>query len=271
MNTLKELIKRIGAYLFSKADLWSKIRFIKKLEAGSFIHSTVSAQGVEMNGNIKVDENVKLSNTYMKGNICIEGNALVNESTLTGNINIGAYARLMGPLTISGSSKVTIGRNTSLNGPNFDIYAQLNEVHIGNFCSIARNTSFQEFNHFYQRATSYFIHQHVFEDSVDKDIYSKGDIRVGHDVWIGAGCIILSGANIGTGAVIAANSVVAKDIPPYAIVGGNIAKVIKYRFTKDIIDTLLSIEWWHWSHEQLSKNKHLFEGELTIDKLRTVY
>jgi serine acetyltransferase len=72
---------------------------------------------------------------------------------------------------------------------------------------------------------------------------SKGDIVVGDDVWIGYGATILSGVHIGQGAVVAAGALVAKDVPPYAIVGGVPAKVIKYRFEPALIERLLEIDY----------------------------
>ena len=74
----------------------------------------------------------------------------------------------------------------------------------------------------------------------------KGHIYVENDVWIGANSTIMSGVKIGNGAVIGANSMVTKDVPPYAIVAGNPAKLIKYRFTEEQIVSLLKIEWWTW-------------------------
>ncbi len=81
---------------------------------------------------------------------------------------------------------------------------------------------------------------------------SKGDITIGHDVWIGREAIIMSGVTIGTGAVVAARALVTKDVPPYAIVGGNPAKLIKYRFDAETIAKLLEIAWWDWPDDRIS-------------------
>jgi serine acetyltransferase len=82
----------------------------------------------------------------------------------------------------------------------------------------------------------------------------KGDIIIENDVWIGATATIMSGVKISNGAVIGAGSVVTKDVPPYAIVAGNPAKVVKYRFTEEQIEKLLSIAWWDWEEIKIRDN-----------------
>jgi acetyltransferase-like isoleucine patch superfamily enzyme len=82
---------------------------------------------------------------------------------------------------------------------------------------------------------------------------TKGDVIIGNDVWIGDFVTIMSGVTIGDGAVIANNSHVVKDVEPYSIVGGNPAKFIRYRFTKEQIEKLLEIKWWYWDDEKINK------------------
>ena len=86
---------------------------------------------------------------------------------------------------------------------------------------------------------------------------TKGDVVIGNDVWIAEGAVILSGVNIGDGAVIGSQAVVSKDVPPYAVVSGNPARLIKKRFDDETIDKLLSIQWWNWPVEKIRKNVHL--------------
>ncbi|WP_442920484.1 CatB-related O-acetyltransferase [Methanobrevibacter sp.] len=76
---------------------------------------------------------------------------------------------------------------------------------------------------------------------------------VGNDVWIGSDAKILSGTKINDGSIIGANSIVTKDVPPYAIVAGNPAKIIRYRFNNEIIEKLLEIKWWNFKEEELIK------------------
>ena len=86
---------------------------------------------------------------------------------------------------------------------------------------------------------------------------SKGDVVIGNDVWIAEGAVILSGVKIGDGAVIGSQAVVSKDVPPYAVVSGNPAKLIKKRFDEDTIKKLLQIQWWNWPVEKIRKHMHL--------------
>jgi len=87
--------------------------------------------------------------------------------------------------------------------------------------------------------------------------YSKGDVVIGNDVYIGYHVIILSGVAIGDGAAIGAGSVVTKDVPPYAIVAGNPAQIVRYRFSEETIQKLLEIKWWDWPDEKVKENVHL--------------
>lgn len=185
---------------------------------------------------------------------------LIN-ARIKGNVQIGEGCKIF-DMKISSKSSVEIGRFTSIVGPNTDIYCAINKIKIGSFCSIARNVNFQEYNHRTDRLASYFIYQNIFGDNLEKDITSKGDIEIGNDVWIGAQCVILSGAKIGNGAVIAANSVVVGDIPPFAIAAGTPAKILKYRFSEEIIKKIEEMKWWEWSKDEIFENKNLFFEEI---------
>jgi acetyltransferase-like isoleucine patch superfamily enzyme len=92
-----------------------------------------------------------------------------------------------------------------------------------------------------------FRENKIFDDSTPKTVLTN-------DIWIGANAIIPGGIHIGTGAIVAAGAVVVKDVPPYAIVGGNPAKIIRYRFTEDQIKALLDSEWWNWPIKKIRQH-----------------
>jgi chloramphenicol O-acetyltransferase type B len=82
---------------------------------------------------------------------------------------------------------------------------------------------------------------------------TKGDVTIGHDVWIGAEAVILSGISIGSGAVIGARAVVTRDVPPYAVAAGNPARVVRERFDEQTVQRLLAIRWWEWEDDRIEK------------------
>ncbi|MCZ4696346.1 antibiotic acetyltransferase [Ancylomarina euxinus] len=134
---------------------------------------------------------------------------------------------------------------------------------IGNYTEIAWNVTISPFNHHFENFCVY-----EFPEMYDKEklinthnkIFNGYNCKIGHDVWIGCYSIILSDIEIGNGAIIAANSVVTKSVPPYAIVGGNPAKFIKWRFSKEQIDKLEVIKWYNLTEEEIKcRQKELQE------------
>lgn len=123
---------------------------------------------------------------------------------------------------------------------------KLNEssmLHIGNCCSIAPKVSFLlGAEHSVENISTFPFKVRVLK-TVDHEATSKGNITIDDDVWIGYGATIMSGVHIGQGAVVAAGAVVTHDVPPYAIVGGVPAKVIKYRFEPKMIEELLKVDY----------------------------
>lgn len=87
-----------------------------------------------------------------------------------------------------------------------------------------------------------------------------GRVLIGNDVWIGRGAIVLSGVTVGHGAVIGAGSVVTKEVPPYAIVAGNPARLIRYRFDQDTVARLMRIKWWDWPDSRLNDSGAVFNS-----------
>ena len=104
-------------------------------------------------------------------------------------------------------------------------------------------------SHFTYRASAYFPGES--DDAAFFDWRRSHHVDIGHDVWIGHGAVILPGRRVGTGAVVAAGAIVTKDVPPYAIVAGNPARVLRRRFPDNVAERLQALAWWDWSHEQL--------------------
>lgn len=135
-------------------------------------------------------------------------------------------------------------------------YAYL--VGMGAFCSISGNIMFLiDIDHDYRSVS---LSQEVpslipLAKGVRK---RKGSVIIQNDVWIGYGAVFFGGVTVHNGAVVAANSVVTKDVPPYAIVGGNPARVIKYRFDEQTIQKLLDIQWWYWDLKKIKAEKEWF-------------
>lgn len=151
-------------------------------------------------------------------------------------------------------------------GANFT-FSQGYAVHnlqIGQFDSIGHCSDFtMGLGHNYFNLTTGV--SELFKENINTDYEGnykeKGQILIQNDVWLGHHVTVMSGVIIHNGAVIAANSHVVKDVPPYAIVGGNPAKIIKYRFSKEIIDKLLTIQWWNWSDDKIKENNEFFKSQ----------
>lgn len=92
---------------------------------------------------------------------------------------------------------------------------------------------------------------------------TRGDVAIGHDVWLGSQCMVLSGVTIGTGAVVAARAVVTRDVPPYAIVAGNPARVLRLRFDDDKVAALLASRWWEHPHARVTELMPLLMSDRT--------
>lgn len=139
-------------------------------------------------------------------------------------------------------------------------YGGKGAVTIGSYCSIAPQVTFVTGNEHALNRISTFPFLVKVLGSLEGESISKGGIVVQDDVWIGFGATILDGVHIGQGAVIAAGAVVTKDVPPYAVVGGVPAQLIKYRFDDDLIDALLDIDFSQLTDELIANHtKQLYE------------
>ncbi len=201
--------------------------------------------------------------------VSIYQGARVKNSALAGHNIIGNFSRvdyseLAGRARIDRNNQIfcsQIGRYS---------YTGMNTVlmcsKVGAFCSISWGVTIGGANHDYSRVV-----QHSFlyndcdklrpEGEVPKYDRFSEEVIVGNDVWIAAGSAIIRGVKIGDGAVVAANAVVTKDVPPYAIVAGSPAKIIKYRFTEDIIELLTQLRWWQWPVEKIKQHYPLLSEQ----------
>ncbi len=137
---------------------------------------------------------------------------------------------------------------------------------IGKFCAIAKDVKFimNGANHKISGFSTYpfQIFGNGWEKVIPKEgeLPYKGDTIIENDVWIGYESTIMPGVKIGSGSIIASKSVVTNDVPPYSIVGGNPANIIKYRFNNDTINQLLDIAWWNWNPEKITNNLEAIVG-----------
>ena len=138
----------------------------------------------------------------------------------------------------------------------------IQNTEIGSFCSISENCNIGMPSHPTRMmstspvflAGSNYLHTNFAKIEYD----DCPRTTIGHDVWIGAGASIKSGIHVGNGAIIAAGAVVVKDVPPYAIVGGVPARVLKYRFEGQVIERLQDLQWWNWKEDRLLQNGSRF-------------
>ena len=136
-------------------------------------------------------------------------------------------------------------------------YNSICDTTIGSFCSIASYCAIGGGRHPLDAVSTSPVF-YVGHNSMKKNFSNIPEpenvgVEIGNDVWIGEAAFINDGVKVGTGAVIGAHSVVTKDVPPYAIVAGAPAKVLRYRFDEETVKRLLESKWWEWSDERLSK------------------
>lgn len=182
---------------------------------------------------VKIDNKSKISRkAKIYGGVQVTHSTMGDYSYLSGNSRL-IYANVGKFCSIGGNCAIGMGAH-SLN------YISTSSIFTakknGTRIAWTRNSSFSEFN----------------------------TVTIGNDVWIGQRVMIMYGVNIGNGAVIGAGAVVTKDVPPYAIVGGVPAKIIRYRFPAEVIDALEKSEWWRLPDDVLRRNIALFQKPLDL-------
>lgn len=168
----------------------------------------------------------------------------VKHVSFTGGNGVGRGTVFTGPITVGYGT--TISANCYFIGP----------IEIGHYTQIGASVGMMAKNHPTSLLATY-VNSNLFQGRLN-DHQEVNKIVIGHDVWIGYGSAILSGVQVGNGAVIGAGSVVTRSVPDYAIVVGNPARILRYRFSQEIINLLNLFPWWNLSPERLEKYEPVF-------------
>ena len=219
------------------------------------VEELLGIQSVERTGTI-VQDKIKIWDSIISKDMLIEAPILLYKVHIRSCGHIGAYTYVLQGVSMKNVTK------------------------IGRFCTIAENVVLWNASHSLETISAHpmFLPKYFpwlenfytgmeIDDGIDKEEFLEWcrDIRkkheqptnkkktliIGNDVWIGNGAKVLQGVTVGDGAVIGAGAIVTKDVPPYAIVGGNPAHIIRYRFAQDIIERLLEIKWWQYGAKVL--------------------
>lgn len=170
---------------------------------------------------------------------------------------------------------VAINRNCVLDKSEMGFGSYINQnttlknAIVGKFCCISWNVClYGGSSHNYQVPSMYTAYhwKHIFGNSLDTRKEEKSKTVIGNDVWIGNGAIVINGVSVGDGAIIGAGAVVTKDVPPYSVVAGVPAKVIKMRFPDSIIERLMKVKWWNWPKEIIAQNEKILRIEPVSDE-----
>jgi chloramphenicol O-acetyltransferase type B len=220
-NRIKYQVRYPRLSISSTAAISTDVLLLEKVSIGSFtsVETSTLGQGTIIHSHCILNRVVTENNVALYSNGCFE------------DLNIGCHSYIAS-------------------------YAKISVARICRFCSIGPYLICGYGDH----PTDWLSTSPVFFSTLKQcgATFSETDffeerkpILIGHDVWIGARVFIRDGIKIGNGAIVAAGAVVTKDVPEYAVVGGVPAKVIRYRFSREIIESLLSISWWDWPKEKL--------------------
>jgi len=198
-------------------------------------------------------------------------NCDIHESTKIGKLNTLINTVLGEEVMIGSFSKIAYSKMGTMSY--IGDYTVVINAEIAKFTSISWGVTIGPEEHDFNRVTNHsFLYSTKSFKLIKNKMYSPfiKECTIGNDVWIGCNSTILRGVTIGDGAVIGANSLVNKDVPPYAIVVGSPAKIIKYRFSDEIIESLLKTKWWDYPLEVISKNAELFALEPNIGVIKSI-
>lgn len=190
--------------------------------------------------------------------VTIQKNVVFNNKTEFGGYNIIRFGVKI--------NNAKIGKNTYIGNS-----CDFSNATIGKYCSLGNNIKVIQENHpsktFVSTSPTFFSTlKQTNRTFADKNYYneilhiSNSSVIIENDVWIGNNVLLKGGVTIGNGAIVAMGSVVTKDVPPYAIVGGVPAKIIRYRFSENDIKKLLDFEWWNQNDSWLKENYKKFHN-----------
>jgi len=224
--------------------------------------------------NIEILDNSKIINSNVGNSVRLLRSSEIAESDVSDHCVIDDFSKVRYSFL---GKYVRIGRN------NFIVHSQIGNcsytgnldiimhTKIGKFCSISWGTTIGPGEHDYKRISTHDLIYNDFyklrnkEDDLPYNRFKK-KMEIGDDVWIGCNATLLRGVSIGDGAVVGANSLVKDDVPPYAIVAGNPASIIKYRFSNRIINELIGLKWWDLPFDIIKNNIDLF-NQLNIEEV----
>ena len=203
---------------------------------------------------------VKSLNIHKSSKIFFSKKTIINTANIEENVIVDFFKGSL--------NKLTIGRGSYLSGE-LIVYGYNGTLQIGKYCSMAGRLVLICGDSFHQtrRLSTYpFPFMPPFKNHNIKDklfdsisTFPETKIIIGNDVLIGEDVLITKNVQIGNGAVIAAKSVLIHDVPPYAIVIGNPATIVSYRYSKKEIEMIEKIKWWNWSTKKIIENIHIFK------------
>lgn len=227
-----------------------------------FISETAKIKNSTYGNNFKIYRSVWFNDCVCGDNVSIGDDSIIERCKIGNGVAINRRCHI---------NDSTLGDFLAI-GVNCIIRATV----MGSFCSLAPSIDIGGKNHNYKRVTT--LTETRFRQLInsEKPHYPSPETftKIGNDVWIASRVNILRNVTVGDGACIGAGAVVTKDVPPYAIVAGVPAKVIKYRFEEKFVEELLKIKWWNWPREVIVKNMDWLlsndVNEVNIEKMKEI-
>lgn len=231
-----ELLTHIEKSTFTRRMLYHSMKLIESIK--QIIHRIRNRKQCIFEGKIAIDSHDRFEggNRLTDGvrflNSSIGYGSYIGEHSFIKNTQIGRYSCIANEVSTMAGNHPT------------EVFASIHPA----FYSLRRQSGFT------------YVDKEKFSDFHYIDVDIKVAVEIGNDVWIGSGAKIMEGVTIGDGAVVAAGAIVTKDVPPYAIVCGVPAKIIKYRFDEETIEKLLELKWWDKGEKWIKEHAEMFEN-----------